>query len=77
MTIIVKYINNQLNLLLIFKKMNKTTLVTIFYILGILVGALFLDVWSADTSFVKTISVFVWTIIFLIALFYFDKNEKK
>ena len=77
MTIIVKYINNQLNLMLIFKKMNKTTLVTIFYILGILIGALFLNVWGADTSFVKTISVFVWTIIFLIALFYFDKNEKK
>jgi hypothetical protein len=57
--------------------MNKTTLVTIFYILGILIGALFLEVWSADTSFVKTISIFVWTIIFLIALFYFDKNEKK
>ena len=57
--------------------MNKTTLVTIFYILGILVGAFFLDVWGADTSFVKTISVFAWTIIFLIALFYFDKNEKK
>ena len=57
--------------------MNKTTLVTIIYILGIIVGALFLDVWGADTSFVKTISVFVWTIIFLIALFYFDKNEKK
>ena len=57
--------------------MNKTTLVIIFYILGILIGALFLNVWSADTSFVKTISVFVWTIIFLIALFYFDKNEKK
>jgi len=57
--------------------MNKTTLVTIIYILGIIIGALFLDVWGADTSFVKTISVFVWTIIFLIALFYFDKNEKK
>ena len=57
--------------------MNKTTLVTIIYILGIIIGALFLDVWSADTSFVKTISIFVWTIIFLIALFYFDKNEKK
>jgi hypothetical protein len=57
--------------------MNKTTLVTIFYILSILIGALFLDVWGSNTSFVKTISVFVWTIIFLIALFYFDKNEKK
>ena len=57
--------------------MNKTTLVTTIYILGIIVGALFLDVWGADTSFIKTISVFVWTIIFLITLFYFDKNEKK
>ena len=57
--------------------MNKTTLVTIIYILGILIGAFFLNVWGADTSLIKTISVFVWTIIFLIALFYFDKNEKK
>ena len=57
--------------------MNKTTLVTIFYILGILIGAFFLDAWGAETSFVKTISVFVWTIIFLITLFYFDNDEKK
>ena len=57
--------------------MNKTTIVTLIYILGIIIGAFFLEIWSADTSFVKTISVFAWTIIFLIALFYFDKNEKK
>ena len=57
--------------------MNKTTIVTIIYILGILIGALFLRVWVAETSFIKTISIFVWTIIFLIALFYLDKNEKK
>ena len=57
--------------------MNKTTIVTLIYIFGIIIGAFFLEIWSADTSFVKTISVFVWTIIFLISLFYFDKNEKK
>ena len=57
--------------------MNKTTIVTFTYILGIIIGAFFLDAWGAETSFIKTISVFVWTIIFLIALFYFDKNEKK
>ena len=57
--------------------MNKTTIATIIYALGILIGAFFLDTWGAETSFVKTISVFLWTIIFLIALFYFDKNEKK
>ena len=57
--------------------MNKTTIVTLIYIAGIINGAFFLDAWGADTSFVKTISVFMWTIIFLISLFYFNKNEKK
>ena len=57
--------------------MNKILIVTLIYILGIIIGALFLDAWGAETSFVKTISVFIWTIIFLITLFYFDKNEKK
>ena len=57
--------------------MNKATIITLTYILGIIIGALFFDVWGAETSFIKTISVFVWTIIFLITLFYFDKNDKK
>ena len=57
--------------------MNKTRIATITYALGILIGAFFLKVWGAETSFIKTISVFAWTIIFLITLFYFDKNEKK
>jgi hypothetical protein len=57
--------------------MNKTIIVSIIYIIGVLIGAFFLDVWGAETSFVKTVSVFIWTIIFLIMLFYFDKNEKK
>ena len=57
--------------------MNKTTLATIIYVLGVLIGAFFLKVWDAETLFIKTISIFVWTIIFLIALFYTDKNEKK
>ena len=57
--------------------MNKITLVTLIYILGVLVGAFFLKVWGAETSFIKTISIFVWTIIFLIALFYTDRHERK
>ena len=57
--------------------MNKTTIATIIYILGILIGALFLKVWGAETSFIKTISIFIWTIIFLIALFYADKQKRK
>ena len=57
--------------------MNKITIATIIYVLGILIGAFFLDAWGAETSFIKTISIFVWTIIFLIALFYADKQERK
>ena len=57
--------------------MNKTTIAAVIYVLGILLGAFFFKVWGAETSFIKTISIFVWTIIFLIALFYVDKQERK
>ena len=57
--------------------MNKLTLITILYVIGVLIGALFFNVWGADTTFMKTMSIFLWTIIFLIALFYVDKYEKK
>ena len=57
--------------------MNKITSVTLIYILGVLIGAFFLKVWGAETSFIKTISIFIWTIIFLIALFYADKQKRK
>tara|TARA_B100000795_G_C22748052_1_gene418140 strand:+ start:422 stop:595 length:174 start_codon:yes stop_codon:yes gene_type:complete len=57
--------------------MNKSKIVILVYILGVIIGALFLDIWGAETSFIKTMSIFVWTIIFLIALFYSDKHESK
>ena len=57
--------------------MTKLTLLTIIYTIGIIIGALFLDVWGAETTLIKTMSIFIWTILFLVALFYVDKNEKK
>ena len=57
--------------------MNKLTLLTLIYAIGIIIGALFLDVWGAETTLIKTMSIFIWTILFLITLFYVDKNEKK
>ena len=57
--------------------MNKTISVTLIYIIGVLIGAFFLKVWGAETSLIKTISIFVWTIIFLITLFYADKHDRK
>ena len=57
--------------------MSKVKLVSIVYAIGIIIGALFFEVWAAETSFIKTIGIFIWTIIFLIALFFADKNEKE
>ena len=56
--------------------MSKVKLISILYAIGIIIGALFFDVWGVDTTPVKTISVFVWTIIFIIFLFFADKNER-
>ena len=50
--------------------MNKSIIIVIIYIIGIIVGAFGLDIWGAETSLIKTMSVFIWTIIFLIALFF-------
>tara|TARA_B100001057_G_scaffold260232_1_gene260428 strand:- start:649 stop:822 length:174 start_codon:yes stop_codon:yes gene_type:complete len=57
--------------------MSKVKIISIIYALGIIIGALFLDVWGAETTLIKTMSVFAWTIIFIIVLFFADKNEKK
>ena len=56
--------------------MSKVKTVSIIYAIGIIIGALFFDVWGVDTTPVKTISVFIWTIIFIIVLFFADKNER-
>ena len=57
--------------------MSKVKLISIVYAIGIIIGALFLDIWGAETTLMKTMSVFAWTVIFIIALFFADKNEKK
>ena len=57
--------------------MSKVKIVSIIYIIGIIIGALFLDVWGAETTLLKTMSVFIWTVIFIIALFFADKDERK
>ena len=57
--------------------MSKVKIVSIIYAIGIIIGALFFDVWGADTTPLKTLSVFAWTVIFIIALFFVDKNERK
>ena len=57
--------------------MSKVKIATIIYVIGIIIGALFFDVWGAETTPQKTISVFIWTVIFIITLFYADRDEGK
>ena len=57
--------------------MSKVTLVILIYILGLIFGALFLDIWSADTSVFKGLLGLGWTALLLIGLFFADKNEKE
>ena len=55
--------------------MNKSTLAIIIYAVGIIIGALFLDIWGAETSLLKASIGVVWTVIFLICLFYAEKKN--
>ena len=54
----------------------KSSLVIIIYIIGIIIGALFLDIWGAETNIKKGLIVLGWTAIFLVAFLYSDKNKE-
>ena len=54
---------------LIKNNMSKTTIAIIIYVLGLIFGALVLDLWSAETS-PKALLGMIWTALFLIALYF-------
>ena len=56
--------------------MSKTSKVIIIYIVGLIFGALVLDLWSAETSILKALLGLGWTALLLIGIFFVDKNEK-
>ena len=55
--------------------MNKSTIIIIIYIVGLIFGALVLDIWSAETS-PKALLGIGWTALLLIGLFFAEKHEK-
>ena len=57
--------------------MNKSTIVIIIYVLGLIFGALVLNIWSAETSVKKALLGLGWTSLLLISLFFSEKNEKE
>jgi|TARA_Y100000816_G_scaffold122815_1_gene86303 hypothetical protein len=56
--------------------MSKTTIVIIIYIIGLILGAIFLDIWSADTNIIKGLLGLGWTALLLIGLFFTEKHER-
>ena len=56
--------------------MSKTSIAIIIYIIGLIFGALVLDIWSADTSILKGLLGLGWTALLLIALFFAEKHER-
>ena len=58
-------------------KISKTTLVVIIYIIGVILGAFFLDIWGAETSMKKGFIALGWTALFLIGLFFADRDKEE
>ena len=56
--------------------MSKTSIFIIIYIIGLVIGALLLNIWSADTSVFKGLLGLGWTALLLIGIFFAEKNEK-
>ena len=53
--------------------MNKSTIVIVIYIIGLIFGALVLDMWNAQTS-PKALLGISWTVLLLIGLFFTEKK---
>lgn len=56
--------------------MSKTSLVVIIYVIGVILGAFLLDIWGAETSMRKGFIALGWTALFLIGLFFADKDKE-
>jgi hypothetical protein len=56
--------------------MNKSTIVILIYIIVLIFGALFLNMWSSQTSPNALLNL-GWTALLLTGLFFTEKNEKK
>ncbi|MFL2901469.1 MAG: hypothetical protein ACJZ36_00720 [Candidatus Pelagibacter sp.] len=56
--------------------MSKVLIVIIIYIIGLIFGAVVLDLWSADTNVFKGLLGLGWTALLLIGLFFAEKHER-
>ena len=56
--------------------MSKTNIAIVIYLIGLALGAIFLDIWSAETS-PKALLGIAWTTLFAIALFFAEKEKQE
>ena len=56
--------------------LSKTSLVIIIYVIGVIIGAFFLDIWGAETSMKKGFIALGWTALFLIGIFFVDRDKE-
>ena len=56
--------------------MKQSNMVIVIYVTGIIIGALFLDIWDADINIKKGLMALGWTTLLLIGLFYADKKKQ-
>ena len=56
--------------------MSKSIIFIIIYILGLIFGALVLDIWDAETNIFKALLGLGWTALLLIGLFFAEKHER-
>ena len=56
--------------------MKQSSIAILIYVIGIIIGALFMDIWGAETNIKKGLMALGWTALLLIALFYADRKEK-
>ena len=49
--------------------MKQSSIAIIIYLIGVIIGALFLDIWGAETSIKKGLIALGWTALLMIALF--------
>ena len=55
--------------------MKQSSIAIIIYLIGVIIGALFLDIWGAETSMKKGFMALGCTALFLVGLFFADKDK--
>ena len=57
--------------------MKQSNIAIIVYIAGVIIGALFLDIWGAETSMKKGFIALGWTALFLVGIFFVDRDKEE